>query len=134
MSVPRRGRRPLVGVACAALLLLVVGSGIRWGIEGVAGSVAGLALVSVFFAGGRLPALFADRVPAALAFAALMLNYGVRLVVVLVGLLLLARLRWLEPRAMGLAVVLGAVLWSVVQVVAHATSRRPTIEPMGRQR
>jgi ATP synthase protein I len=130
-----RGRRPLVWWSTVgAVVLLPVVSGLLGGRNAVVGAVVGVGLVAVFLLGGRLPVRLADRVPAAAGFAVLVLNYAVRLALLLVVLAALRDASWMEPRAVGVTIVLGALVWSAVQVVGHVTSRRPTIEPTGSRR
>jgi hypothetical protein len=138
VTAPRRGRRPLLRhrralmwSACTAVVLLLTGSAALGGPPALAGSAVGLVLLAAFLFGGRLPARVADRVPAAVGFAVLVLNYAVRLALMLVALAALRDASWLEPRAVGVTIVLGALVWSAVQVAGHVTSRRPTIEPIG---
>lgn len=132
MPVTHRGRRPLVWAACATAVLLPAVSAALGGTEALAGSLIGLVLVGVFFLGGRIPVRFADRVPKGVAFAVLGLNYVVRILLLLVALTALANAPWIDPRYVGGTVILGALVWSVLQIGEHMTSRRPTIEPARR--
>jgi ATP synthase protein I len=141
VTAPRRGRHPLLrnrraraGCAVAVVVALLAGSAALGGPAALAGSGAGLLLVAAFLFGGRVPVRLTDRVPAGVGFVVLLLNYTVRLLLVLVALVALRDASWLEPRAIGVTIVLGALLWSAVQVVGHVTSRRPTIEPTGSRR
>jgi hypothetical protein len=125
-----RGRRPLVWSTAAAVVLLPVVSGLLGGRDATVGAVVGLGLVAAFLLGGRLPVRLPDSQPA-LGFAVLGLGYALRIILLLVALRALAGVDWADQRVVGLTVVGGAVVWSIVQIGAHVTSRRPTIEPIG---
>jgi hypothetical protein len=139
VSAPRRGgrhpllrnRRALAGGGAALVVLLLAGSAALGGLPALLGSVVGLLLVAAFLVGGRLPVRLGDRVPAAVGFAVLVVSYSVRLVLMLMALAALRDVSWIEPRAVGATIILGALMWSAVEVVGHVTSRRPTIEPIG---
>jgi hypothetical protein len=134
VTVPRRGRRPLVWSTVAAIVLLPVVSGLLGGAASAVGAMVGLALVAAFLLGGRIPVRLSPAVPPALGFALLGLGYALRIVLLLVALQALAGVEWADQRVVGGTVVVAAVVWSLVQVGAHLTSRRPTIEPMGSRR
>jgi hypothetical protein len=137
----RRGRHPLLrdrraqaGGVAVAVVLLLGGTAVFAGTRGLAGAAVGLALVTAFFLGGRLPVCLGAWANPAVGFAVLGLGYAVRVVLVILALRALRDDGWIDQRTLGAAVVLGALMWSVGQVVAHVTSRRPTIEPMGSRR
>jgi hypothetical protein len=134
MSVPRRGRRPLVWGTCAAIVLTPAVAGALGGTEAAAGAVVGLGLVTAFFLVGRIPVRLAPVVPAALGFLLLGLGYALRIVLLVLALGAVRELDHVDGRATAATVILGALVWSFVQVGAHVTSRRPTIEPLGSRR
>jgi hypothetical protein len=126
-----RGRRPLVWSTAAAVVLLPVVSGLLGGRDATVGAVVGLGLVAAFLLGGRLPVRLTTDSQPVLGFAVLGLGYALRIILLLVALRALAGVDWADQRVVGLTVVGGAVVWSIVQIGAHVTSRRPTIEPIG---
>jgi hypothetical protein len=129
-----RDRRHLSWAAAGAIVLLLAVAALAGGADAVLGAAMGLVLVAAFFLGGRLPIWLGGRVPAGVAFVALGTNYALRIVLLLLVLRALRGAQWVDSRMVGIAVVLGALVWSLLQVVGHVTSRRPTIEPMGSRR
>jgi ATP synthase protein I len=134
MPVTPRGRRLLLWTAGVAGVLLPGVSGVLGGLPALLGSLLGMGLVGAFFLSGRFPVRLADRVPKGVAFIVLGANYGFRVVLLFVALVALRGADWLDSRFVGVAVVLGALVWSAVQIGLHVTSRRPTIEPFGARR
>jgi ATP synthase protein I len=113
----------------AAPILLVAGFWIAGGDRSAAGAALGAVMVVLFFAGGRAPMFLANSTPAGQLFLLVALGYLLRVVVLLAVLVNVGDASWLDRKAVAVAVVSGALLWTGSLVHAHLTSRRPTLEP-----
>jgi hypothetical protein len=101
----------LLAGGCCALV-----AGLQLGGVGVLSAALGTALVAAFFWSGLLPLLLAhaagDRAGAALLV--LLVNYALRLVLLLVVLTVAARSGAVDDGAVGLTVVVCALVWTGV--------------------
>jgi ATP synthase protein I len=112
-------------------VVLVGGSWLLDGNRGAAGAALGVAMVTLFFAGGRAPMLLADSTPAGPLFLLIAMGYVLRVLLLLVVLLAFGDAGWVDRAAVAAAVLTCALLWTVSLVHRHLTSRQPTlvIEP-----
>lgn len=115
--------------ALAAALVLVAGA--FWLVGGDragAGAGVGIAMVVLFFAGGRAPMLLANSTPAGQLFLLVAMGYLLRVVLLLVVLVNLGQSSWLDRQAVAATILVGALAWTGYLVRAHVTSRQPTLE------
>ena len=115
----------------AVPVLLVSGFWLGDGNRGGAGAALGVAMVVLFFAGGRAPMFLADTTPAGQLFLLIAMGYVLRIVLLLAALLAFGTAHWLDRAAVATTVITGALLWTVSLVHRDLTTRRPTlvIEP-----
>src|SRR4051794_4231021 len=95
----------IVGVA---VVVLLAGSLLLGGADALAGAAVGLALVAAFLLAGRLPFLVDAQLGAGAAFLVLGVNYLFRVVLLVVALAGLREQTWLDPRVVGVVVIVGA--------------------------
>ena len=115
----------------AVPVLLVGGFWLLDGDRGGAGSALGVAMVTLFFAGGRAPMFLANSTPAGPLFLLIALGYVLRVVLLLAVLLAFGDADWVDRRAVAATVITGALLWTASLIHRDLTTRRPTlvIEP-----
>jgi hypothetical protein len=115
----------------AVPVLLVGGFWLLDGDRGGAGAALGVAMVTLFFAGGRAPMFLADSTPAGPLFLLIAMGYVLRVLLLLVALLAFGDAGWVDRGAVATTVITGALLWTASLVHGHLTSRQPTlvIEP-----
>jgi ATP synthase protein I len=115
----------------AVPVLLVGGFWLLDGDRGGAGAALGVAMVTLFFAGGRAPMFLANSTPAGPLFLLIALGYVLRVVLLLAVLLAFGDAGWVDSAAVATTVITGALLWTLALVHRHMTSRQPTlvIEP-----
>src|SRR2546423_397611 len=121
VTASKAGRRR---TALAALpVLWVAGFALSGGTPAAAGAAPGVAMVVLFFAGGRAPMLLARTVPAGPLFLLLALGYVLRVVLLLAVLLAFGHKSSLNRSAVAATVISGALAWSLLLVRRHLTSR-----------
>jgi ATP synthase protein I len=125
MAVTASRRRTAVA---AVPLLVVAGFALSGGAPAAAGAALGVAMVVLFFAGGRAPMLLARTVPAGPLFLLVALGYVLRVVLLLAVLLAFGHNSWLDRSAVAATVIAGALAWTLLLVRRHLTSRQPTLE------
>jgi hypothetical protein len=118
-------RRTAMG---AALVLVVAAFWVVGGDRSGAGAGVGIAMVVLFFAGGRAPMLLASSTPAGQLFLLVAMGYVLRVVLLLVVLVNLGEASWLDRQAVAATILAGALAWTAYLVRAHVTSRQPTLE------
>ncbi len=112
----------------AAPVLWVAAFWIGGGDRSGAGAGLGLAMIVLFFAGGRAPMLLARTTPASQLFLLVAMGYVLRVVLLLVVLVNLGDAAWLNRQAVAATILVGALGWTAALVHAHLTSRQPTLE------
>jgi hypothetical protein len=112
----------------AAAVLVVLGFALAGGSRAAWGSALGIALVVLFFAGGRAPMLLARTAPAGPLFLLVAMGYVLRVVLLLAVLISFDHRTWLDRSAVAATIISGALLWTGWLVVRHVTSRQPTLE------
>lgn len=125
-STPAGRPLPVWLVATAGVVLLLVGALVLGGTEGLIGAAVGVVLVAVFLASGRLPFLVDAQLSPGLAYAVLGINYLFRVVLLLVALVVLKDQPWLDARALGVVVILGALVWNAMALRRHLEAARNT--------
>ncbi|BEP11810.1 hypothetical protein acdb102_01210 [Acidothermaceae bacterium B102] len=115
----------------AVPVLLVAGFWLSAGNRGAAGAGLGVAMVVLFFAGGRAPMFLANSTPAGQLFLLIAMGYILRVVLLLAVLLSFRDAGWVDHTAVAATVLAGALLWTAALVQAHLTAQQPTlvIEP-----
>jgi ATP synthase protein I len=115
----------------AVPVLLVGGFWVSSGNRGAAGAGLGVAMIVLFFAGGRAPMFLANSTPAGQLFLLIAMGYILRVVLLLAVLLAFRDAGWLDRTAVATTVLTGALLWTAALVQAHLTTEQPTlvIEP-----
>jgi ATP synthase protein I len=98
------------------------------GAASAAGAGLGVAMVVLFFAGGRAPMLLARTAPAGPLFLLVAVGYVLRVVLLLAVLVAFGHSGWLDRSAVAATVICGALAWTMLLVRGHVTSHRPTIE------
>lgn len=111
----------------AAPVLVIAGFAIGGGQRSAAGATLGVAMIVLFFAGGRAPMFLASSTPAGQLFLLVAMGYVLRVVLLLVVLVNLGDASWLDRKAVAATVIAGALLWTAALVHAHLTSRQPTL-------
>jgi hypothetical protein len=124
MAISARIRRTAM---VAAPILLIAGFRIAGGNRSGAGAAVGVAMVVLFFAGGRAPMLLANSTPAGQLFLLVALGYILRVVLLLVVLVNFGEASWLDRQAVAATVLAGALGWTGYLVRAHLSSRQPTL-------
>jgi len=117
----------------AAGATLVAAGAMAGGGYAAAGAAFGTAAVVLFLSSSLLAFRFLGRedVPGGLGLVVLLLSYALRLAVVLLAVVLIARVDWVDGRWLGAAIMVCAVVW----ITAHGLQswRRSktelTIEP-----
>jgi ATP synthase protein I len=112
----------------AAPLLAIAGFALAGGVRSAAGAALGVAMVVLFFAGGRAPMSLARTTPAGQLFLLISLGYTLRIVLLLVAFRSFGNSTWLDRSAVAATVVAGSLLWTAALVHAHLTSRAPTLD------
>jgi ATP synthase protein I len=125
MQVSTSARRTALAVVP---ILVVCGFWIVGGDRSGAGAALGVAMVVLFFAGGRAPMALARTTPAGPLFLLIAMGYVLRVVLLLAVFIALGDAGWVDHSAVASTVVSGALLWSAALVHGHATSRQPTLE------
>lgn len=115
----------------AVPVLLVAGFWACSGDRGAAGAALGVAMIVLFFAGGRAPMFLANSTPAGQLFLLIAMGYILRVVLLLAALLAFRDAGWVDHTAVATTVLVGALLWTAVLVQAHLTTKQPilVIEP-----
>jgi hypothetical protein len=90
--------------------------------------VIGLLLVAAFMLGGRVPLRLGGETTPGLSFALLGLGYALRIVLLLLALRMFRDSGWVDGRVLGGTVILGALVWSLLQVAGHVSSQRPILD------
>ncbi len=129
------GVRTLVRSSAAALVTGAVVSVVALGFSGVAGLGAALigtlVVVVVLFSGALIVTVVADLMPNASLLVALM-TYTLQMVVLAVVLIPLSRSAWatahLEAPWLAAAVIAGALVWTVAQVLLATRVRIPVYD------
>jgi hypothetical protein len=111
--------RRLWVVAVVGAFALLAGSLVFGGADALAGAAVGLALVALFLLAGRLPFLVHAQLGAGVAFLVLGVNYVFRVVLLAVALVALRDQTWLDPRVVGVVVIVGALGWNAVALRRH---------------
>ncbi len=117
----------LPGTVCGLVAVVVL-----WASRGVSGALAaagGVAVAVIFFASGLLVMKrVVDDNPMTLVTAALAVFLGQ---VIFLGLIILSlgRASWLDGVAFGVAILVVALAWQVLQIVAFSRARRLVYEP-----
>jgi ATP synthase protein I len=117
-------------VAAAVTSLVGLGSaGVAWVTAGpLAAASALIALVVVlgFFGSGSLPLVLAQRgdLPFRAGLGLLLLTYALRLLLVLVVLAVVSRLDGLHAGALGVTLILCALVWSGARLAAVVVASR----------
>lgn len=111
--------RRLPVMAVVGTIALLAGSLVIGGVDALAGAAVGLALVTLFLLAGRLPFLVDAQLGAGAAFLVLGINYLFRVVLLVVALAALRDQAWLDPRVVGLVVIVGALGWNAVALRRH---------------
>jgi ATP synthase protein I len=98
------------------------------GIEGLLGGVIATLLVVVFFASGSVPLVLAGQagLRAGAGVALLLLTYVLRLVLALAVLVVAASSDRVDPAALGVTLIVCALTWSGLQVLAVVGADRST--------
>lgn len=114
-------------VTAAAGLACAVVAGAAYGLDGVVSALLAAAVVVAFFAGGTVP-FAVERSPAggpALAFFVLLTNFVLRLLLLLLLLAAASAAGVVERTALGVSVVVCAVVWTHARVLllGRATPR-----------
>jgi len=124
-TAPRGSRRaravaaPLATLAAGTVCAVVAGA--QLGSRGVLSAVLATAVVACFFWSGLVPLLVAQgQQGKAFGLVVLLLNYVLRLVLVLVVLRVAAGVGAVDAGAVGLSVVVCALVWSSAQAVLLA--------------
>jgi hypothetical protein len=112
----------------AAPILLISGFWIGGGSRSGAGAALGVALVVLFFAGGRAPMLLANSTPAGQLFLLVALGYVLRILLLLATIRGLADAAWLDHDAVAATVIAGSLGWTAYLAAHHLNSRQPTLE------
>ena len=112
----------------AAPILLIAGFWVAGGNRSGAGAALGVALVVLFFAGGRAPMLLANSTPAGQLFLLVALGYVLRVLLLLATIRGLADAAWLNHDAVAATVIAGSLGWTTYLAGRHLTSRQPTLE------
>ena len=76
------------------------------------GQASGVAMVVLFFAGGRAPMLLANSTPAGQLFLLVAVGYVLRVVLLLAAFVNLGEAAWLDRQAVAATVVAGALGWT----------------------
>jgi ATP synthase protein I len=113
-----------VVLACALLGAFTAAAGLR----GATGSAIGVGLVVAFFAAGAIPRGLPSSTPSGTLFGIVMVGYLTRVLAMIVALRLLTGVHVIDSYALGVTVIVGALVWSAMLVHGHLTSRQPTIE------
>ena len=102
----------MAGGACAVV------AGVQLGATGAVSAVLAALVVVVFFWSGLLPFLLAgpDAARGGLAMLVLLTNYALRLVLALVLLQAASRAGLVDPQALGVSLVVCALVWTAAQV------------------
>ncbi|MDX6254990.1 MAG: hypothetical protein QOJ11_1324 [Frankiales bacterium] len=124
MQISASARRTALA---AAPILEVAGFWIAGGNRSGAGAALGVAMVVLFFAGGRAPMLLANFTPAGQLFLLVAVGYLLRVVLLLVVLVNFGAASWLDRQAVAATVLAGALGWTGYLVRAHLSSRQPTL-------
>ena len=125
MAITARARRTALFVAPLAV---IAGFAVAGGGPSAAGAALGVAMVVLFFAGGRAPMTLARTTPPGPLFALIFMGYALRVVLLLAAFRAFGASTWLDRTAVASTVILGAMLWTASLVHAHATSHQPTLE------
>jgi hypothetical protein len=115
---PRQRLAPAVTLAAGAVCAVV--GGVQLGGKGVVSAVLAVLVVTAFFWSGLVPLLLARGQAAGFSLVVLLLNYALRLVLVLALLRVAARLGAVDARTVGVSVVVCALAWTGAQGVALA--------------
>jgi ATP synthase protein I len=124
MQISVRVRRTAI---LAVPVLVIAGFAVAGGSRSAAGAAIGVAMVVLFFAGGRAPMALANTTPAGLLFLLVVFGYLLRVLLLVVVLRAIGGASWVSSPAVGATVISGALLWTAVLVHDHLTSRQPTI-------
>ncbi len=117
----------LPGTACG--LLAVVVFGFARGVSGALAAAGGVAVAVIFFASGLMVMKrLVDDNPMTLVTAALAV-FLAQVLFLGVIILSLAGASWLDGVAFGVAVLVVALAWQVLQVVAFSRTRRLVYDP-----
>ena len=112
----------LATLAAGAVLALV--AALADGGSAALSALLGAALVAAFFWTGRAPlAVLQPGGPAGLALVVLLVNYALRLLVVVVVLRLAARAELLDSRWVALSVIACTLVWTSAQVAGVLRSK-----------
>lgn len=117
---PRSWGAPVAAAAAALVCALV--AGVQLGGRGVLSALVALVVVVAFFWSGLLPVALASgrEERAGGTVLVLLVNYALRLVLVLVVLRVTARLDVVDARAVGVSLVACALSWVLAQAVLLA--------------
>lgn len=111
-------RQPLL-IAVVGVVVLLAAAAAWGGVGALTGAALGLLLVAIFLITGRLPFLVSDQLGRGVAFLVLGINYLFRVVLLLVALIALQDRPWLDARALGLTVIIGALAWNALVLRRH---------------
>lgn len=98
------------------------------GVDGLLAGVIGTLLVVAFFASGSVPLVLAGQagLRAGAGVALLLLTYALRLIVALAVLVLAANSDRVDVAALGVTLIVCALTWSALQVLAVIGADRAT--------
>lgn len=125
MAISATARRTAL---LAAPVLVVAGFAIGGGERSAAGAALGVAMVVLFFAGGRAPMFLASTTPPGPLFLLISMGYVLRIVAMLAVFKGLSADGWVDKSAIAATVIAGALAWTAYLVHAHLTSQQPTLE------
>jgi hypothetical protein len=107
-----------VGAVCSLVAWFAVGS------DGAVSAALATVIVVGFFWSGTIPVVLTDgaRLGPAAGLAVLLLTYTLRLAVVVLLLRLLGRVEIVERRWLGMTIILCALTWTIVHIVASRST------------
>lgn len=116
---------PLATVTAGAVLAAVATADL--GPRGAVSALVGTAVVVLFFWTGTLPLQVVRREQdrAAFGLVVLLMNYALRLLLVVMALALADRADAVDARWTGLTVIAGTLVWVAAQVAAVSRPRAP---------
>jgi ATP synthase protein I len=124
MQITASARRT---ATAAALILVIAAFWLAGGHRAGTSAALGVAMLVLFFAGGRAPMILADTAPAGLLFLLIATGYVLRVVLLLAVLLAFGDAGWVDRSVVAATVVTGSLLWTAALVRSHLTSRQPTL-------
>jgi hypothetical protein len=116
-----RGPRPLRTAGAAVVAVGLVCGAVAWpgaGERGLVSALLGTVVVLLFFWSGLLPLAITggQEGRAALGLGVLLLNYTVRLALALLALRGAERAELIDPRVLGLTIIVTTLTWAGAQV------------------